>query len=439
VVLTSQPTGDVTVDLTGNDASEASLSTSTLTFTAANWNIPQSVTVTGVDDAVKDGDISFVLTIDPSGADYGTVASQTVAITNSDNDATGNEAAVRLAFGDQTYNFMSHRAGLIASHEPTLFRLINRESGETGSMRNGFNVAGDSEGIKGDFAFSANTVRKKMSDPAHSTITPTADIGVPRETFDAWVEGQFAAYDQKNSTLSENGSFIVGYAGIDMRIYENLIVGLMSQVDWTEEKSTGGKVRGTGWMFGPYLTAEPADNVFFDLRAMWGRSNNSAAQTVLGANYAGDFDTQRWLVEATLSGKYELSPFTIKPDAKFTYLQEKQKDYEVTDGFTSIAIDGQDMSLGQISTGFTLSQRMQSDTATFEPYVGGRVYWTFANPGLYAADGASKAVDDLRAAATFGFNLTSDTTMFSLEGSYDGLFSNDVDVLTGKLMFTHKF
>src|SRR5205814_304465 len=48
VVLNTQPTGDVTINLSSSDATEGSLSTVTLTFTATDWNIAQIVTVTGV-------------------------------------------------------------------------------------------------------------------------------------------------------------------------------------------------------------------------------------------------------------------------------------------------------------------------------------------------------------------------------------------------------
>src|SRR5690348_6116271 len=59
VVLKSQPTANVTIPVASNDLTEGTVSTATLTFTAANWNVPQTVTVTGVDDFVKDGDIAY--------------------------------------------------------------------------------------------------------------------------------------------------------------------------------------------------------------------------------------------------------------------------------------------------------------------------------------------------------------------------------------------
>ena len=58
VVLTSQPTGAVTVAVTSGDTAVATVAPATLTFTADNWNQPQTVTATGMftpDDGVDTG------------------------------------------------------------------------------------------------------------------------------------------------------------------------------------------------------------------------------------------------------------------------------------------------------------------------------------------------------------------------------------------------
>ena len=46
VVLNTQPTGNVTITVTSD--SQTTVSPTTLTFTSANWNIQQTVTVTAV-------------------------------------------------------------------------------------------------------------------------------------------------------------------------------------------------------------------------------------------------------------------------------------------------------------------------------------------------------------------------------------------------------
>ncbi|MEG5065850.1 DUF4347 domain-containing protein, partial [Microcoleus sp. B3-A4] len=59
VVLNTQPTAEVTIGLTSDNVAEGTVSTNSLTFTPANWNTPQSVTVTGVNDSIADGDTAY--------------------------------------------------------------------------------------------------------------------------------------------------------------------------------------------------------------------------------------------------------------------------------------------------------------------------------------------------------------------------------------------
>ena len=59
VVLDTQPTANVTVGLSSNDLTEGTVAPASVTFTTVNWNVAQTVTVTGVDDAVDDGDIAY--------------------------------------------------------------------------------------------------------------------------------------------------------------------------------------------------------------------------------------------------------------------------------------------------------------------------------------------------------------------------------------------
>ena len=60
VVLDSEPTDDVVITFTSSDTTEGSV-TSSVTFTSANYNSPQTITVTGTNDNVDDGDISYTI------------------------------------------------------------------------------------------------------------------------------------------------------------------------------------------------------------------------------------------------------------------------------------------------------------------------------------------------------------------------------------------
>ena len=92
VVLTSVPTANVVITVTPDGQLDVGAGASTafdLTFTAANWNIPQTLNVTAVDDTDIEGNhngtLSFAVTSADTNYDGATLADITVAIT--DNDA----------------------------------------------------------------------------------------------------------------------------------------------------------------------------------------------------------------------------------------------------------------------------------------------------------------------------------------------------------------
>jgi hypothetical protein len=89
IVLDSQPTADVTIGLSSSDLTEGTVSPASVTFTSANWNAAQTVTVTGVDDAVGDGNIAYSIITAPAVSDdpnYSGFVVDDVSVTNEDND-----------------------------------------------------------------------------------------------------------------------------------------------------------------------------------------------------------------------------------------------------------------------------------------------------------------------------------------------------------------
>ena len=84
--LAGQPTGDVAVTLESN-SSAATVSPTSMTFTTANWNTPQTITVTAVDNQVDDGASSRTATITHtfSGGGFdGVTTPVTVTVTDDD-------------------------------------------------------------------------------------------------------------------------------------------------------------------------------------------------------------------------------------------------------------------------------------------------------------------------------------------------------------------
>ena len=88
--LKSQPTSDVTLNISSNNSSRLSISKPSLIFTASNWNIDQSVTFTSIDNSIADGDVTVSATIKSTSSDinYNNLSSG-FTITVKDNDASG--------------------------------------------------------------------------------------------------------------------------------------------------------------------------------------------------------------------------------------------------------------------------------------------------------------------------------------------------------------
>jgi hypothetical protein len=87
VKLSSQPTANVTIGVSSSDTSEGTVSPSLLTFTSANWNVNQTVTVTGVNDSLNDGNQSYTVVLasaNSSDSSYSGLNTNDVSVTNTD-------------------------------------------------------------------------------------------------------------------------------------------------------------------------------------------------------------------------------------------------------------------------------------------------------------------------------------------------------------------
>lgn len=92
VVLDAAPTAEVSIAFNSSDPSEGTIDKPSLTFTTLNWDTPQTVTITGVDDFVADGDQLYHILTGPITSldlEYAALDLPDVSVTNSDNDTSG--------------------------------------------------------------------------------------------------------------------------------------------------------------------------------------------------------------------------------------------------------------------------------------------------------------------------------------------------------------
>ena len=111
VRLDSPPTADVTIPVSSSNTTEGTVPTSSLTFNTANWNVPQTVTITGVDDVATDGNVAYTIVLGAATSTdplYNGVNPSDVSVSNTDNDTPQTKFyVVNDGSPDRTYEYSS--------------------------------------------------------------------------------------------------------------------------------------------------------------------------------------------------------------------------------------------------------------------------------------------------------------------------------------------
>jgi hypothetical protein len=135
IVLNSKPTANVSIALSSSKPAEGSVTPASVTFTGANWNAPQTVTVTGVDDKVADGSQTYRIVTAPAVSGdpkYNTVDPADVQLTNIDNDSPGISVVFTPATGLSTKEGGGSATFTIAlNSQPTADVVIPLHSSKT--------------------------------------------------------------------------------------------------------------------------------------------------------------------------------------------------------------------------------------------------------------------------------------------------------------------
>jgi len=91
VTLTSRPSAEVEVHVASTKVDEATVSVDTLRFDPDAWSVPQTITVTGLDDPFADGDQQFAVEISFTSSDeaYAELPATKIGAINIDDDVAG--------------------------------------------------------------------------------------------------------------------------------------------------------------------------------------------------------------------------------------------------------------------------------------------------------------------------------------------------------------
>jgi len=120
VRLATQPSADVTINLVSSDITEGTISASSIVFNSSNWMNNVTVTVTGVDDAIIDGDIDFLInftSITSGDANYNGLSVSSINVKCLDNENAG--LIVNYTGLESTEGGLSNSLQLTLSSQPT--------------------------------------------------------------------------------------------------------------------------------------------------------------------------------------------------------------------------------------------------------------------------------------------------------------------------------
>lgn len=180
VVLNSPPSADVAITVNSSDESEGSASPSLLTFTALNWNTPQPVTITGVDDAVDDGDINYTISFSVQSFDfqYDNLSVPALAVVNLDDEfntsALLSEISVNPPSTDNPFEFIELIGEPGSSLDGFYFVQIEGDGAPAGSADFVVDLSGFSFGSNGLLVITAPGGGHTI--PAETTVVTDAQL-----------------------------------------------------------------------------------------------------------------------------------------------------------------------------------------------------------------------------------------------------------------------
>jgi outer membrane autotransporter protein len=423
-IVQQLPGADTQVSFTSN---LPALSTSVTTANGVAQISAQSVPIGAYTVTVGDLTASGIALTDISCSDTdstGDVASRTASIAlAAGEDVTCTFSAVNSRAAAQVgiYTFLSGRNALILANQPDLRRRIDRLSDTPSAPSGSVSAYGVSIPGAKSLPFQAS-VSPGLT--AFSTSLAMLNDGEGRRNFDVWAEGLLS----RATIGDQDADFGIVYLGADYRLRNNVLVGGLVQFDSFSDRDglQAGEAEGDGWMAGPYVTARLAPQLYVEVRAAWGRSDNMLSP-LPGQRDA--FETERSLYAGSIFGDAVLGEGTIlRPVLSLRYLSEEQLAYTDSLGIT---IPSQTVDQGEISFSPRLSHMVELNNGSMlRPFLQLEGIYTF---GADPADGliALVPVDfdgfagQLRGRVESGFDFHSEGVFrASLSGFYDGIGSD---------------
>ena len=362
--------------------------------------------ISGVPEAAQVATVHTVTVTDGTGATASAMLGISVV-----------EVDVRVveAFQDATGAFLSRRAERILSAEPRGWQLDARRR---------------AQGLS-DLAMRAND---------DGMVLRFATAHVSADTlWHVWAEGEYSRHIDRTGTIgARNGDFGMISVGGDRLLNPQLAMGFMAQFDRAGETiDSTSDISGQGWLAGPYLSAELTPGLFLSARGAWGRSFNDAALDVNqdgSAWFGGTFRTSRTLVRAMLHGEHSMSNGVhFRPELVLAWIRDRQRDYSVSDGISTVAVDGITVERLRVSLAAAIEAPIASSDGRILVFSRPGVVFDSATTGDIRKDTTHGSLEiGLRSGPRAGWNSAASIR-------YDGIGQSGFEAVSFRMMLSRRF
>lgn len=386
----------------------------------------------------------FTATITPDGK--GDVALDMAAGVAQDASANPNAAAPQVtvtqtpgAAVEETHQviaeFMTNRTSSILNNQPDLISFLSGTNNAGGGLLGFLAINGNEADHSFRFATALSTIRAATTSQtrleaafdsidglAPSDGDPSGEAqtaqGLDSRTgsWDVWTE----IYGSSSSSETSESQLLVGYLGAHYFISDDVLVGLLGQIDWAEETNStvNSHTEGLGWMVGLYTAGRvPGHDLLYEARVAYGTSQNDVAPI---GTYSDGFEGIRFLATGKVSGTYQLGSMEITPSASMAWYQETQQADTDANG---LFIPEQTVSLGELRIGPSISREwVLAGGTTVVPSFGVSGVYTFGVSDQVTPQGFGPSDEMLRARLDAGLDFSIHYGWdLSLSGFYDGL------------------
>lgn len=271
VRLNSQPSSDVILSIFSLSPTEGQPSSSSMTFTASNWNTNQSLVVTGQDDSDIDGDKLYTVQLavhSSLDSNYSSILPQSLSFTNLDNDTAG-------------FVFQNHISKSTSEDGTNASFQIKLRSRPTSNV----------------------TIDIISSDTTEGTVSPSSLV-FTNSNWNSFKTVTITAINESLIDGDQNYEILFPSVTSSDTNYDSLVVGSVPIVNLDDD--TPGVMflnassmlttesNATGWTFQVRLKTKPASNVTLPLIAVSNAEEGSLSLTTL------EFSPSDWNVPRSI-------------------------------------------------------------------------------------------------------------------------------------------